>query len=75
MKRTTEIYAHNEHVNENGVKIVDTVYCETDTLSSGAVYKTRYSWVHEIGDHKMLWYETTQLARMKKEMEKGGFYN
>lgn len=73
MKTTKTVYAHKEHTNEYGVRMADTVYCETTTLSSGKVYKTRYTWVKEIGDRTELQYETTQLARMKKEMEKYGF--
>ena len=73
MKTTKTVYANKEHTNEYGVKTIDTVYCETTTLSSGSVYSKKYSWVHSVGDTKMLWYETKQLARMKSEMEKYGF--
>lgn len=73
MKTTKTVYAHKEHTNEYGVRIADTVYCETTTLPSGSVYKTRYTWVKETGDTKASWYETKQLTRMKKQMEKDCF--
>ena len=73
MKTVKTVCVSKETTNEYGVKIVDTVYCETTTLSSGAVYNKRYSWVHEVGGTKMLWYETKQLARMQREMAKRGF--